>query len=144
VFGWDMLDTFAEYEVPLVLAGFGNYTDYAIRHLSSSLELDLTRFYTYDPATRRYDYGSAEKRAYYERLRRACGDRGMGFSVCYIGSPEPTFEANRDLWQNERDCCDIKGRVAGFRTDCQQVDEGEALQLLMLNIFEGLRHRSYF
>lgn len=73
-------------------------------------------------STRDWHFSDKEIRYYYEEFKRRCDKVKVEKTVCYIGNGENHFWDHQDLWSNKKDCCNIKGRVKGFKTDTRSID----------------------
>ncbi len=129
---FDMVKTFSEYKVPSMLIGFARLSSFALNNIKKSLGTDLKTFYRRDltyKSARDWHYTDAEVDHYYRTFKNECDKYGIEFTTCYIGNGESHFWKHQDLWSNKRDCCNAKGRVAGFKTDCRSVSFEERLRI---------------
>lgn len=121
---FEMVDEIADAGTPAIICGFGRFSSYALNNIQKATGVDLRPFFnrelTYKSA-RDWHYSDKEIRHYYEEVKRRCVRRAVEFTVCYIGNGEKQFWETQDLWSNKADCCNIKGKVAEFKTDSRQV-----------------------
>lgn len=123
-FSFDMIDEIAASGTKSVLAGFVRLSGIALNGLERTTGVDLRDFHTIiesRKSRRDYHYSDLEIRYYYEQIKERCDQHGLHFSTCYIGNGEKHFWKDQDLWSNKKDCCNIKGQVAGFKSDSREI-----------------------
>jgi DNA repair photolyase len=128
---FEMVDAIADAGVPALICGFGRFSSFAMNNLERATGVDLRQFFNKDEvykSRRDWHFSDKEIRYYYEEVKRRCVERAMEFTVCYIGNGEDQFWGTQDLWSNKSDCCNIKNRVASFKTDSRQVPFAERLK----------------
>jgi DNA repair photolyase len=121
---FEMIDEIAAANVPAVLVGFVRLSSYAINNIQRSTGFNLRPFYRKDiinKSPRDFHFSDSEIRAYYKAIKNRCIENGLEFSTCYIGNGESHFWRDQDLWTNNKDCCNAKGRVDAFENDCRQI-----------------------
>jgi len=121
---FDMIDAIADANVPAVLAGFVRFSSFAINNIKKATGIDLRVFYRKDQvykSRRDWHYSDREIRHYYEQFYLRSKKRGIQFTTCYIGNGESHFWKDQDLWSNKRDCCNVKDRIAAFKTDSRDI-----------------------
>jgi DNA repair photolyase len=129
---FDMVKKFSEYKVPSMLVGFARLSSFALNNIKRSLGVDLRAFYRRDltyKSARDWHYTDAEVDHYYRTFKTECNKYGIEFTTCYIGNGESHFWKHQDLWSNKKDCCNAKGRIANFKTDCRQIPFAERLRV---------------
>ena len=129
---FEMVDEIADAGCPTIIAGFGRFSSFAINNIEKATGRDLRSFFnraSVYKSRRDYHFSSVEIRHYYEELKRRSNERGIDFTVCYIGNGEDQFWEHQDLWSNKKDCCNIKGRVPTFKTDSREVPFNTRLKL---------------
>ena len=128
---FDIVDAIADHGIPALLTGFGRFSSFAINRIKEASDVDLRGFFRPDivrKSPRDLHFSDREIRYYYGEIKRRCDDRGVQFTTCYIGNGEQHFWKDRDLWSNRKDCCNVKGRVAAFKTDSRQIPFDERLK----------------
>lgn len=121
---FDMVDEIADYKVPSVLTGFGRFSRLSLNAIERATGVNLRQYYRRngdDKSRRDFHFSDKEIRYYYEQLRNRAVKRNMHFSTCYIGNGEGHFWKDQDLWSNKKDCCNVKNRVASFKSDAREV-----------------------
>lgn len=128
---FEMVDEIADAGVPAIICGFGRWSSFSMNQMEKATGIDLRQFFnkseTYK-SRRDWHFSEKEIRYYYEEVKKRTIKRAMEFTVCYIGNGEDLFWGTQDLWSNKQDCCNIKGRVASFKTDSREVPFKERLQ----------------
>jgi hypothetical protein len=127
---FEMVNEIADAGVPSVLAGFGRFSSSALNSIAKVTGTDLKPFFRIQEAkksSRDFHFSSKEIRYYYDQLKNRSIKRAMEFSTCYIGNGEHDFWSNQDLWSNEKDCCNVKNRVASFKSDAREIPFSERL-----------------
>lgn len=121
---FEMVDALAEHKVPAVLAGFVRLSSFAVNNVERVSGVNLRDFYRKDlvnKSKRDFHFSDKEIRYYYEQIKSRCQSNAMEFTTCYIGNGENHFWKDQDLWSNKKDCCNVKGKVASFKTDSRQL-----------------------
>ncbi|MFN8790827.1 MAG: radical SAM protein [Bdellovibrionales bacterium] len=121
---FDIIDAIADHGVPSVLTGFGRFSRLSLNAIERTTGFNLRQMYRRDgdeKSWRDFHFSDKEIRYYYDQLRQRSIKRGMEFSTCYIGNGETHFWKDQDLWSNKKDCCNIKDRVAAFKTDAREI-----------------------
>ena len=121
---FEMIDTLAEYKVPAVLAGFVRLSSFAINNIEKATGSNLRSYYRKDlvnKSVRDFHFTDKEIRYYYEQIKARCQSHAIEFTTCYIGNGENHFWKDQDLWSNKKDCCNVKGKIASFKTDAREV-----------------------
>ena len=122
---FDMIESIAATGTPSVLAGFGRLSPIGLNQIFKATGVSLKPFFNPDKSLRKskkdYHFSDAEVRFYYEKLKEKCIENAIEFSTCYIGNGENHFWKDQDLWSNKFDCCNIKGKVEGFKTDSREI-----------------------
>ena len=121
---FEMVDEMAAYQVPSILAGFGRFSFHSMAAIEKSTSFNLRQFYRRDlvkKSERDFHFSDKEIRHYYQELKRKCDRHGISFTTCYIGNGEGHFWKDQDLWSNKLDCCNVRGRVDGFRRDSREL-----------------------
>jgi len=128
---FEMIDEIASYNVPSVLAGFGRFSYMSLNAVEKATGFDLKQFYRRDlvnKSERDFHFSDREIRHYYQELKRRSDAQGINFTTCYIGNGEGHFWKDQDLWSNKRDCCNLKGKVPGFKRDSREILFSERLK----------------
>lgn len=128
---FEMVDEIAAAGVPSIICGFGRFSTFALNNIEKSTGYDLKPFFNRTEvckSARDWHYSEKEIRYYYEEVKKRTIRNAMEFTVCYIGNGENMFWNTQDLWSNKKDCCNIKDRVASFKTDSREVPFQERLQ----------------
>ena len=122
-FSFDMIEQIAEAKVPSVLAGFARFSPHALNQIEKATGFNLRIMYKdeFSKSKRDFHYSDAEIRYYYSEIKERCKTNGIDFTTCYIGNGEKHFWKDQDLWSNKKDCCNIKGKVAAFKTDSRTI-----------------------
>jgi DNA repair photolyase len=122
-FSFDIIDEIKEAKVKSVIAGFGRFSSYSLSQIEQVTGFILRNFYKNDEkkSKRDFHFSDLEVRYYYEQIQKRCIEAGIQFTTCYIGNGENQFWSDQDLWSNKADCCNIKGRVAGFKNDAREL-----------------------
>lgn len=121
---FEMVDVLAEHKVPAVLAGFVRLSPFAVNNVEKATGVNLRDFYRKDlvnKSKRDFHFTDKEIRYYYEQIKSRCQSNAMEFTTCYIGNGENHFWKDQDLWSNKKDCCNIKSKVASFKTDSREL-----------------------
>ncbi len=121
---FEMVDALAEHKVPAVLAGFVRLSSFAVNNVERTSGVNLRDFYRKDlvnKSRRDFHFSDKEIRYYYEQIKARCQSNAMEFTTCYIGNGENHFWKDQDLWSNKKDCCNVKGKVASFKTDSREL-----------------------
>ena len=121
---FDMVDEIADAGVPAIICGFGRFSSFAINNMERATGMDFRQFFNraeVNKSVRDWHFSDKEIRHYYEEVKRRTIKRAVEFTVCYIGTGEDQFWSTQDLWSNKKDCCNIRDRVASFKTDSRQV-----------------------
>lgn len=121
---FEMIDAIADAGVPSVIAGFGRFSRIALNSLQKASGVNLREFFNrteVNKSDRDFHFSDSEIRYYYETYKKACIKRAMEFTICYIGNGENQFWDHQDLWDNKKDCCNIKDRISSFKTDSREV-----------------------
>jgi DNA repair photolyase len=128
---FEMVDEIADAGVPTIICGFGRFSSFSMNQMEKATGIDLRQFFdkteTYK-SRRDWHFSEKEIRYYYEEVKRRTVKRAMEFTVCYIGNGEDLFWSTQDLWSNKKDCCNIKDKVASFKTDTREVPFQERLK----------------
>jgi DNA repair photolyase len=128
---FEMVDELAAHKVPAVLTGFVRLSSFAVNNVERVTGVNLRDFYRKDlvnKSKRDFHFTDREIRYYYEQIQKRCHSNGIQFTTCYIGNGEGHFWKDQDLWTNKKDCCNVKNRVASFRTDARQIPFDERLK----------------
>lgn len=123
-FSFDMVDEIAASGTKSILAGFVRLSGIALNGIERASGVDLRDFHTIiesRKSRRDYHFSDPEIRYYYEQIKERCDQHSLHFSTCYIGNGEKHFWKDQDLWSNKKDCCNIKGQVAGFKSDSREI-----------------------
>ena len=121
---FEMIDALAEHKVPAVLAGFVRLSSFAVNNIERTSGINLRDFYRKDivnKSKRDFHFTDREIRYYYEQIKARCQAKAMEFTTCYIGNGEDHFWKDQDLWSNKKDCCNVKSKVAAFKTDAREL-----------------------
>jgi DNA repair photolyase len=121
---FEMVDNIAAAGVPAVIAGFGRFSSFALNNVKKATGFDLRQFYRRDQtykSRRDFHYSDSEVLRYYLKFKQRCDDAGVEFTTCYIGNGEKQFWDHQNLWSNEKDCCNVQGRLSKFKTDCREI-----------------------
>jgi DNA repair photolyase len=121
---FDIIDAIADHGVPSVLTGFGRFSRLSLNAIERATGFNLRQMYRRDgdeKSWRDFHFSDKEIRYYYDQLRQRSIKRGMEFSTCYIGNGETHFWKDQDMWSNKKDCCNIKDRVAAFKSDAREI-----------------------
>ena len=129
---FEMVDEIANYGIPSVLAGMVRLSPFSMNQIEKATGRNLREFYSdkrdavssekIGKKSRDFHLSDAESRAYYERIQAKCLQNGIEFSTCYIGNGEKQFWRDQDIWSNKSDCCNVKGKVAAFKTDARVIE----------------------
>jgi DNA repair photolyase len=116
-FDFDLIPAAASAGAGGVLTGFLAVGGKTMADLSRRLDFDLSSLLR-DPGQRSgFEYSKAEIRAYFEKIRSLCHQNAMEFTSCYLGGGEESYFENRALWDNKKDCCNMRDRVEHHRAD---------------------------
>lgn len=121
---FEIVDAIADHKVPAILTGFGRFSRLSLNAIERSTGVNLRQYYLRngeEKSVRDFHFSDKEVRYYYEQLRNRATARGVQFSTCYIGNGESHFWKDQDLWSNKTDCCNVKSRVASFKSDARQI-----------------------
>ena len=131
LFDWDMVKDIAEHGGQSLLVGMVRLSGHGINNIEKATGIDLRPFFNEEcrKSKRDYHYSKEEIRAYYERIHALCKVHGIEFTTCYIGNGEAMFWSDQELWDNKKDCCNAKGKVAGFSSDAREIDYSARLNL---------------
>jgi DNA repair photolyase len=128
---FEMVDEIADAGVPAIICGFGRFSSFALNNIQKATGINLRPFFDREntmKSSRDWHYSDREIRHYYEEVKKRTVKRAMEFTVCYIGNGENQFWDTQDLWSNKKDCCNIKDRVASFKTDSREVPFSDRLK----------------
>lgn len=130
-FSFDMIDEIADHKVQSLLAGFVRLSGHSLNSIMKAADIDLRPFFGQKKFKRSssYHYDDKEIRYYYELIKERSQLKGVQFTTCYIGNGESHFWKDQDLWSNKKDCCNIKDRVASFKSDSRQIDWESRMKL---------------
>lgn len=120
---FDMVGEIADAGAQSLLAGIVRLTPFTINQIHKATGIDLKPFFKKESrkSSNSYHYSREEIRAYYERIHARCKQRGVQFTTCYIGNGEPDFWNDQDLWDNKKDCCNVKNRIPTFKTSSRDL-----------------------
>jgi len=121
---FEIVDAIADHNIPSMLAGFARFSSFALNGIERASGFDLKQFFDKTQvykSRRDWHYSDKEIRYYYSQMKLRCLKRGVQFTTCYIGNGEKHFWGDQDLWSNKADCCNAKGRISSFKTDCRQI-----------------------
>jgi DNA repair photolyase len=97
-----------------LVVGFVRLTKSNLNRVNEALQRpggELLRFFHLkEKAT--YYYSPQEIRFYYEAIKELCQKENVPFSICY--DSDATYQVFKDLWVNQKDCCNALGVVEGF------------------------------
>lgn len=129
-FKFEMIDEIVSCGVRSILAGFVRLSGQGLKSISEVTNIDLKPFFGTKKFERssNYHYSDKEIRFYYEQIKERANLLGVEFTTCYIGNGESHFWKDQDLWDNKVDCCNAKGRVAGFLTDSRSIEWDERIR----------------
>ncbi|MBT4791855.1 MAG: hypothetical protein HON90_09815 [Halobacteriovoraceae bacterium] len=128
---FEMVDEIAATGTKSIIAGFGRFSSFALNNIEKAIGFNLKPFFNKDDVNksrRDWHFSDKEIRYYYEEFKRRCDKVGVEKTVCYIGNGEEHFWGHQDLWSNKKDCCNIKDRIASFKSDTRQVPFEERLK----------------
>jgi len=112
-FDWSLVDMIGESKAGTLIAGFLRLSTWNLRWIKESTGEDLRWMFTEQKQSNTaLHFSTEEKRYYYERIKKMCDKKGVDFSVCYDG--DDAYTEFKYLWANQNDCCNGKGKVAGF------------------------------
>lgn len=111
-FDWDLVDMCADTGTGTIITGFMRLFPQSVKDMADALGRNVKWLFPPGVKKNAYHYSRVEKAYYYDRIRKAAGDRGVAFSVCYDNDED--YEAFRPLWANPHDCCNGLGNVPGF------------------------------
>lgn len=120
----EIVDAVADHKIPSLLGGFVRFSSFALNGIERSTGFNLRQFFNrtnVNKSTRDFHYSDREIRHYYELFKKRCNEESVQFTTCYIGNGEGHFWKDQDLWSNKKDCCNIKERVASFKTDAREI-----------------------
>ena len=129
---FDMVEDIAKAGVPAIIAGFGRFSSFAINNVKKATGFDLRPFFRRDQtfkSNRDYHYSDQEVMRYYLKFKQRAEDAKVEFTTCYIGNGEKHFWDHQSLWSNKQDCCNVKGRLSAFKTDCREIPFEDRLNL---------------
>lgn len=121
---FDMVDVLADHKIPSFLVGFGRFSPFAMNGIQKATGVNLRPFFNKElnvGARGDFRFSDKEIRFYYSEFKRRAVARNIQFTTCYIGNGEGQFWRDQDLWTNKKDCCNIKGNLAAFKTDARQI-----------------------
>ena len=128
---FEMVNDIAESGCKSVIAGFGRFSSFSMNNMTRATGVDLRQFFNrteVNKSRRDFHFSDKEMRFYYAELKRRCVELKVDFTVCYIGNGEGQFWAHQDLWSNKSDCCNIKGKVSGCKTDSREIGFEERIK----------------
>jgi DNA repair photolyase len=128
---FEMVDEIAATGCKSIITGFGRFSSYSINQMEKATGINLRQFFDREnvcKSARDWHYSDKEIRYYYEEYKRRCERVGVEKTVCYIGNGESHFWKHQDLWSNKKDCCNIKGKVKGFKSDTRSLKFDERLK----------------
>lgn len=127
---FEMIDEIADTKTPAVLAGFGRFSGYALNQIEKASGVNLRPFFNAEnkKSARDHHYSGKEVRFYYEQFKKRSTEKGISFTTCYIGNGEAHFWKDQDIWSNKKDCCNVKGNVASFKSDSREVPFEERIK----------------
>jgi DNA repair photolyase len=112
---FEMVDEIATYGVQSILTGMVRLSPVSMCRIEKRLGRNLRELFTgKTKSVKDWHYSDKEVRAYYERIQAKCKKNGVQFTTCYIGNGENQFWNDQDLWDNKKDCCNVKGRINSF------------------------------
>ena len=112
-FDWELVDMIGAARAGTLIAGFLRLSTWNLRWIKEATGDDLRwMFNEQKQKNTALHFSTAEKRYYYERIKKMCDKNGVEFSVCYDG--DDAYTAFKYLWANQDDCCNGKGKVPGF------------------------------
>lgn len=112
-FDWSLVDKIGEARASTLIAGFLRLSTWNIRWIKEATGEDLRWLFSEQKQSNTaLHFSTEEKRYYYERIKKMCDKNGVEFSVCYDG--DDVYTEFKYLWANQDDCCNGKGKVAGF------------------------------
>jgi DNA repair photolyase len=121
---FEMVDAIADAGVPAIIAGFGRFSAFALNNVQKATAVNLRQFYRREKvlkSIRDFHYSDQEVGFYYREFQKRCLAAAVDFTTCYIGNGERHFWEHQDLWSNKKDCCNVKGRLSSFKTDCRSI-----------------------
>lgn len=121
---FDIIDEISQYGIKSALAGFVRLSAFSINRIQKATGVDLRAFYRKNAekkSKRDYHFSDDEIRYYYNQLKKRCDKYEIDFSTCYIGNGESHFWRDQDIWSNKSDCCNVKGNVKTFLSDCREI-----------------------
>ena len=128
----DIVDRVAETGTPSVLVGFGRFRASAMNLIEKETNFNFKSLFTkplpFGRGNKEYHFSDEEIAAYYKRYNKRCLDNALEYTTCYIGNGEEFFWKDQVDWTNKKDCCNIKGRVKGFKTDARSIPFEERLK----------------
>jgi DNA repair photolyase len=128
---FEMVDEIAAAGVPAIICGFGRFSSFSMNQMEKATGINLRQFFdktVTNKSARDWHFSDKEIRYYYEEVKKRTIKNAMEFTVCYIGNGENQFWETQDLWSNKKDCCNIKDRVAAFKTDTREVPFADRLK----------------
>lgn len=122
---FEMIDEIGETGTPSILAGFARLSSFGLNQIEKATGENLRVLFDknkVNKSTRDFHFTDDEVRAYYEKIKEKCVQNAIEFTTCYIGQGENHFWKDQDLWDNKKDCCNIKDRLPTFKNDCREID----------------------
>jgi len=121
-FDWQLIPMIRDSGTRSVIAGFARLSAWNLRWIRKATGLNFRHLF--DGAKMKngaLHFQFSEKQYYYERLKALCDQLDIEFSVCY--DDDRSYNKFRYLWANPDDCCNISGKVPGFRTKYNQFNK---------------------
>jgi len=97
-----------------VIAGFARLPFASLKLVSQAIDWTPDTMKTFFQMKKGncYYYSTDEIRNYYDALSEICRTANVPFSVCY--DSDENYDAFKDLWANQKDCCNAVGVIKGF------------------------------
>ncbi|MDD4247567.1 MAG: radical SAM protein [Methanosarcina sp.] len=109
-FNFDFVNTILSTNPDIVIGEMCRFTPFVIKQFDE-IKLNVRPLFNEhsikESAT--IFYSTAERLAYYERIKEMCDSHNTAFSVCELND----FEAFKHLWAIQDDCCGMKGTIKG-------------------------------
>lgn len=119
----EFMDMMKEAKVKSFLAGVVRLNQTSISQISKATNINYREFFKPENYTNSGEshFSNEEIGYYYRMLSKLGNESGVRFSTCYIGNNFKDYYQYQGLWSNKADCCDIVGRVSGFKKTSQDI-----------------------
>lgn len=118
-FSFDLLDDLKKANCKSILIGMVNLDLEVAQMLSQKMEIDLLDLFDSKNLKKGMQVRLHQEEAdrYFMLLAKACREREIDFSTCYLGSNQTNYYRYQNLWSNKNDCCNVKNKVERHNRD---------------------------